>query len=344
MTSLHAKPISMSWSERWEDSKGMALVLTSEMFGTAMAAAARLLEMGEDGMTTLQIIFVRFGITLCLSTLYMYLNSIPDFPFGKREVRGLLVLRGLGGFVGVFGFYYSLRYIAIAEALILSFLIPMFTAYACSFFFKQAFDKRQLYAGLVSFLGVILIARPDKLWFDAPNLHEDQDVPSVTPFQHLSAVIMVLISDLGATTAFTSIRVIGSRAHPLLSVNYYAIASTVLSGPFLFIPILPSEFRLPYSQREWSLLVGIGVFGFGLQFLMTAGLVKDKSPRATNMMYSSVVFGLGMDWLIWGVVPGWSSWVGGAIVALATLWVALQKPAVRGKQEYDIVRTEEDEV
>lgn len=45
----------MSWQERWEDSKGMLLILCSELFGTGMAAAARLLEMGDGGMTTLQV-------------------------------------------------------------------------------------------------------------------------------------------------------------------------------------------------------------------------------------------------------------------------------------------------
>jgi hypothetical protein len=52
---LPTKPETMTWSERWEDSKGMALILGAEMFGTGMAASTRLLEMGDDGMTTLQV-------------------------------------------------------------------------------------------------------------------------------------------------------------------------------------------------------------------------------------------------------------------------------------------------
>lgn len=44
----------MTWTERWEDSKGMALVLAAETFGTGMAATARLLEM-DGGMSTLQV-------------------------------------------------------------------------------------------------------------------------------------------------------------------------------------------------------------------------------------------------------------------------------------------------
>jgi drug/metabolite transporter (DMT)-like permease len=207
----------------------------------------------------------------------------------------------------------------------------------------QPYDKRQILAGAVSFFGVILIARPDKLWFNSsPDIKEG--VQAVTPIQRLWAVIMVLISDLGATAAFTTIRVIGPRAHPLISVNYYGFIAMLMSGIFLFLPILPDvSFRLPHDSREWTLLLSIGIFGFGLQFLMTAGLVKDKSARATNMMYSSVIFGLGMDWIIWGLVPGWTSWVGGGIVVAATLWVALQKAEVveASKQsgEYGLLAT-----
>lgn len=51
MTNANGK---MTWTERWEDSKGMALVLTAETFGTGMAATARLLEM-DGGMSTLQV-------------------------------------------------------------------------------------------------------------------------------------------------------------------------------------------------------------------------------------------------------------------------------------------------
>lgn len=35
----------------------------------------------------------------------MWYTDVPDFPFGKKEVRLVLVIRGLGGMVGVYGFY-----------------------------------------------------------------------------------------------------------------------------------------------------------------------------------------------------------------------------------------------
>jgi drug/metabolite transporter (DMT)-like permease len=100
------------------------------------------------------------------------------------------------------------------------------------------------------------------------------------------------------------------------------------------------SFLLPHGFREWGLLIGLGIFGFFLQFLMTSGLVKDKSSRATNMMYSSVVFGLLADFAIWGVVPGWLSWFGGSIVTAATVWGSIQKGDA-GVQKAEASRDEE---
>jgi drug/metabolite transporter (DMT)-like permease len=194
-----------------------------------------------------------------------------------------------------------------------------------------------------------VIARPDQLWFNSSTdvAKEIDGISAVTPVQRLWAIIAVLVSNFGAATAFTTIRVIGSRAHSLLSVNYYALISTLISGAILFTPFFPSvAFRLPNSGHEWSLLIGIGVFGFGLQFAMTAGLIRDNSPRATNMMYSSVVFGLVADYAIWGLIPLWSSWVGGAIVCSAVVWVAMQKAddtveSKESSEEYGLVPTQD---
>jgi hypothetical protein len=45
-------------------------------------------------------------ITVILASMYMWSNKIDGFPWGTREVRLLLIARGVGGFFGVFGMYY----------------------------------------------------------------------------------------------------------------------------------------------------------------------------------------------------------------------------------------------
>lgn len=79
------------------------------------------------------------------------------------------------------------------------------------------------------------------------------------------------------------------------------------------------------NLTEWGLLAVIGIGGFALQFLLTAGLRYEKSSRATNMVYSQMLFALGADRLIWGIVPGAWSLGGSALILGAAICIALQK-------------------
>ena len=38
------------------------------------------------------------------------LDIVPDFPLGQKGIKGLLVLRGTAGFVGLFGLYCRYRF------------------------------------------------------------------------------------------------------------------------------------------------------------------------------------------------------------------------------------------
>ncbi len=50
-----------------------------------------------------QILFARMGITSVLCLMYMLYHNIA--PLGVKEIRWLLVVRGISGFVGVLGLY-----------------------------------------------------------------------------------------------------------------------------------------------------------------------------------------------------------------------------------------------
>jgi drug/metabolite transporter (DMT)-like permease len=166
---------------------------------------------------------------------------------------------------------------------------------------------------------------PTKSAYELLQTNIGNKVDTVTPSQRLIAIAISMLGVLGASGAYTMIRIIGDRAHALISVNYFAIVSTV--GSTVILLLTPNMgFQRPQGVREWILLTSLGVLGFILQFLLTAGLQLDKSSKATSMMYSQVLFALLFDWGIWGLLPGTWSIVGGLIVMASTLWSALQKP------------------
>ncbi|KAJ0122755.1 hypothetical protein J7T55_003271 [Diaporthe amygdali] len=324
-----AEPNQSVWRSIWENNKGALLILSSVVCGASMDAIARFLQQGGAGFHTLQVITARMGITFILSTLYMWWTSVPYFPLGHPEVRGWLVLRALFGFVGLFTLYYSVHYLPLAEATVFRFLIPIVTAWACWVVLGQPFTRKELIAGLVALVGVVFIAHPESIFGKVDDhIHADAasgDLDEVTPAQRMLAILLSVSGVVGASGAYTTIRIMGNRAHALISVNYFALISTV--GSAVALLAAPGVgFTMPRSAREWALLVLLGVLGFVLQFLLTSGLQLDKSPKATSMLYTQVIFALIFDWAIWGVLPGGWSLFGGAIIIASTLWSALHKP------------------
>jgi drug/metabolite transporter (DMT)-like permease len=220
------------------------------------------------------------------------------------------------------------RFLPLAEATVFRFLVPIVTAWACWLLLGTVFSRKDLGAGIVALIGVVIIAQPEAI-FGPKDGHahatSKKEVDDVSPTQRLLAIAISLLGVLFASSAYTMIRVIGSRAHALISVNYFAFVSVL--GSTIILLITPGiGFTLPNGPREWILLSVLGVLGFVLQFLLTAGLQMDKSSKATSMMYSQIVFALLFDWGIWGVLPGRWSLVGGVVVVISTFWAAVQKP------------------
>ncbi|KAH8800320.1 hypothetical protein F5884DRAFT_714148 [Xylogone sp. PMI_703] len=337
-------PSESVWRNIWLNNKGAFLILLSEIAGSSMDATVRFLQQGGHGMHPFQIIFARMGMTLILSSIYMWWTKVPDFPLGNPAVRGWLVLRALFGFFGLFCLYYSVHYLPLAEATVFRFLVPIVTAWACSVFLGLPFTRKELFAGVVALIGVVIIAHPTSIFGEVDDeIHPTKAgrVDDVSPAQRLLAIAVSILGVFGASGAYTMIRVIGNRAHALISVNYFAALGTFGSAAALLV-IPGIGFTKPQTHREWILLFLLGVLGFILQFLLTAGLQLDKSSKATSMLYTQVIFALGFDWAIWGVLPHRWSIFGGFIVIASTLWSALQKPIKEAPERKKLAEVDEE--
>ncbi|KAI1190412.1 DUF6-domain-containing protein [Nemania serpens] len=323
---------------------GLFLVFSAQTFGSVMNTAAKLLTSNEspNQFHALHIIFVRMLATSILGMSYMWYKKVPDFPLGPRHILGLLILRGTFGFIGLFGLYYSLSYLEISDATAISFLVPTWTAILCYVWLKEPYRIQEAFSGLISLAGVLLIARPAFLFGGAsPVGAPDSRNAAMTMFivdgpqeglpvgppsspQRTLAVLCSILGTFAAAAAYSTIRVIGKRAHSLVSVNYFAVLSTI--GSALIIMVHPDlHFILPQGAMQWTLLTIIGVAGFLLQFLLTEGLQREKAGRATNMTYFQMVFALIIERAIWGTTPPVLSLIGSLLIIGGTIWLSLQK-------------------
>lgn len=316
----------------------------AQFFGSMMNMAAKILE-HEAHLHPLQVLFARMSITLVLSYIYMWWKSTPDYPFGHRSIRWLLIARGLFGFLGIYGIWSSLVYLGLGEATVLTFLTPSVAGYASYILLHETFTVVEQLASVLAFGGVVVIAQPTSLfagkWSNKPKSptnygQEGLNImntmqENATPYQRLFAIGMGMLGVIGASGAYTLIRWIGKRAHPLVSVTYFSGTSTVVSAivlaaaPPLGLYQPDLRFDMPRGMRQWVLLVFTGACGFILQFLLTAGLRSDKSNRATMAMYTQMIFAVAFDWLVFGKVMDWTTGIGCVMIICSAIWVNLAK-------------------
>ena len=265
-------------------------------------------------------------ITMLLSWSYVYLFSLPDRPFGPPSIRLLLILRGVAGFFGIWGFYYSLRYLALAEASIINFLAPILAVLMLGLFPGARLSIAQLLAGLISMGGVICVLQP---WGSPISYSEKEQAV---------AVGAAFVGVLGGAVSFVAISRLGERVHPILTVAYFSTFCVLMSGVLLAFQW--QKLQLPTTSLQWGLTIVLGILAFAMHWLLTASLTWDEdSKRPLNFVYTQILFAMIADKVIWGVSPNVWKYVGGALIISSAIFVA----STKASYQYALVNdTEED--
>ncbi|KAG5640858.1 hypothetical protein DXG03_006810 [Asterophora parasitica] len=303
-----------------KNNAGLLLVMAAQAFFASMNVAVKKLNSIDPPVSTFELIAVRMAITYVCSMVYMLCTKVPDPWLGPKGVRLLLVFRGFSGFFGLFGVYYSLQYLSLSDATVLTFLAPICTGIAGAIFLKEKYTRKQAFAALFSLFGVVLIARPVFLFGNGdPENPQLGDSEKGTPEERLIAVGFALLGVLGATGAYTSIRAIGKRAHPLHAMTSFSVQCVAVASVAMVLQKTP--FVVP-TKVEWlALLVMIGIFGFVAQILLTMGLQREAAGRASIAVYSQVIFAGILERIFFNPTLSILSVIGTVIILSAAFFV-----------------------
>ncbi|KAK8147038.1 hypothetical protein G3M48_002242 [Beauveria asiatica] len=326
----------------WQNNIPSICVALAQLFGALMNLSARFMELEGDGMHPVQLLFYRQGLSAVGCSIYMWRAGFADFPIPHKGTRLLLFLRSFSGFFGIFGMWYSMMYLPLADATVITFLAPGVAGIMCYFALRTPFTKMEQLATLIAFFGVVLIAQPATFFVDSgkTSSHEATAVGALPGMDHeataserLIAVAVAMLGVFGAAGAFTSLRAIGKKANPLVSVNAFAVISTLMcaiilcAAPALNISQPTLRWRFPYSIKQFLLIILISLFGLIMQFLLTTGLSKDKSNKANSMIYTHMLFAASFDWWVFGHRMGFVSFLGCALILGSAIGVVLLKRA-----------------
>lgn len=351
----------------WEANRSCMLVVTSSVFSAAMALFTKLLELGDDGMDAFQILFIRMAVTTIWCTSVLCWEGKPDSLMGPKEVRGLLLLRGISGFFGIVGIWTAIKFLSLADASVVTFLTPSIVGFYSAIFLRQPYTRKEQLASLVAMAGVVSIARPSFLFGNplqssasSPATRFTSPAPGVADGGHTNAqypveenenaahrvtgISFALLSAFGGAGAFIAIRAIGERCNVLTTTNFFAACCTLVSATALAIAPMAGydqphvRFGLPHGPRQWFLVTMITFCGFLAQWFLTAGLGSEKrSHKAPAMVYTGMLWTAAFDRFFLGQTMHWSSLLGCALIVGSAVWVvATPKPEDKHREAGDV--------
>lgn len=273
-------------------------------------------------LPTMEIVFFRSLITLALSGWMLWHYRIS--PWG--HARPLLFLRGALGFAALSCFYYGVIHLPLAEATVVHYTNPVFTALLAALLLSERIGPKEIGLTLVSLLGVGIMTRPSFLFGG-----EGAALPPL-------AVSIALAGALFSGAAYTAVRKLGETDHPVVIVAWFSGVSVLASIPFMVIPFLiPTEVAtLPSSPgwgggilqsfpvptlptaSVWLLLIGVGVTTQLGQLFLTYGLRAERAGRAMSVAYLQIVFASVWGVLLFSDFPDLTTVAGAGLIVLST--------------------------
>ncbi|EDO18246.1 hypothetical protein Kpol_543p75 [Vanderwaltozyma polyspora DSM 70294] len=330
----------------WEPNAGIFLLIVSYFFNSVMQVSTKVLETfgdkpDEDRIKPLQILLIRMVITSIGIIVYVYMNrrTIPYVPFGNPQVRQWLILRGIFGFIGVFGMYFSLMYLTISDAVLISFMAPSFTLFLAWFVLGEPFSKLEGVGSILSLTGVLFIVRPSFIFGGSIENEKSHDLSIATGRTRFIATTIALFGAASLSGVYIVIRFIGAKAHAIMNVSYFSVVTGIVSLlGVLFIPSM--KFQVPEGSTEWILFCTIGVCGFIHQLLLTMGIQKVRAGKGSLMSYTQVIYAIFWDVTLWGRWPNAWSIFGMFLIIGSTIWVIRLKEQEVSRQSTVLIEEE----
>ncbi len=249
---------------------------------------------GAKGIPVLEIVTARSLVSLVLS--YLAVNHLGIPLFGNR--KPLLFARGIVGFISLTLVYYALTRLPFAEATVLQYLHPMFTAILAVFILHERVSQVTLICIIFSFLGLILIVRPSFMFADLAAGYDP------------IAVMAAVAGAFGSACAYVLVRKLNETEHPLVIVFYFPLISLPASLPFLW-----HDFVMPQGFT-WLMLLAVGVSTQVGQVALTKGMQSETASRATSFSYLQVVFAILIGVIFFAEIPSFWTIMGALMIVV----------------------------
>jgi drug/metabolite transporter (DMT)-like permease len=274
-------------------------MLISALGFALMAACVK--EVSGLGIPVLEIVAARAIVSGIISYADIKRKKISLWGHNKT----LLIARGTVGSFALMFVYYAVTTLPLAEATVLQYLHPVFTAVLALYFLKESIQRSTIACIVISLLGLFIIIQPN---LAQPNLQLD----SVVQYPWISIGAGIL-GALGSAIAYIIIKKLTKTDDSSVIIFYFPMIAFPIS-----MILLGSDFVIP-SLAATGLLILVGIFTQVGQVGLTKALHSADANKATAYAYVQVLFSVFIGWAYFSEVPMATTLIGGGLIMVGAL-------------------------
>lgn len=248
------------------------------------------------GIPVFEIVAARAMVSLIIS--YVDVRRKRISVWGNN--RKLLMARGAVGSLALICVYFAVTTLPLAEATILQYLHPVFTAILALIFLKERIQRSTIICILFCIIGLLFIVSPSLTFSGSTELP-------------LFSVVVALLGALGSAIAYVIVKRLSGTEDSSVIIFYFPLVALPLS-----LILLGDDFVVP-NVEAFVLLIFIGIFTQIGQVGLTKAMQTEVASKATAYSYVQVVFSIIFGWLLFNEVPSLWTWIGGSLIIFGAL-------------------------
>lgn len=245
----------------------------------------------QVGIPVFEIVAARAAVSLIISYLDIKRKGIPVWGNNKP----LLVVRGIMGTIGLSCVYYAVTTLPLAEATILQYTNPVFTAVLAVIFLKERVQLSTMVCIILSIMGLFFIVNPTTLTTGASHLP-------------LYSVMIALIGAFVSAISYIIVKKLSNTEDSSVIIFYFPLITLPLS-----LIIIADNFVVP-DLPTTICLIFVGIFTQVGQVGLTKAMQTQAAGKATAYSYVQIVLSIILGFIIFKEVPSIWTYIGGLLI------------------------------
>ncbi|EGQ9935107.1 EamA family transporter, partial [Vibrio vulnificus] len=243
-----------------------------------------------------EIVAARALVSLIISYLDVKRKGISVWGNNKRW----LFARGAVGTLALMCVYYAVTALPLAEATILQYVHPVFTALLAVLFLKERVQPATLACIVLCLLGVFTMVYPS---FDASGVGE---LP-------MWSVGIALLGAFGSSIAYVIVRKLSRTEDSSVIIFYFPLVALPVSAM-----LIGDDFVVPDVALILALIL-VGIFTQIGQFGLTKAMQTQTAGNASAYSYVQIVFSALLGVVLFNEVPSIWTLLGGSLIVTGAL-------------------------